>query len=372
LYGGTLTDLLIGDPLTSRQNHAAAAVLDFMCYNFGRVDQTTLRVGYAFAIAAMSAILMGCGTDRSSGEPPESAAARAAGAAGQSPYVGQPLPGLTPERFAPGLVSTDAIELNGVFSPDLDEFYFTRVVGGVDTMHQINFADGRWGSARELLIFPNHTRAEAADMVLSRDGQELFFLAGFPRAAPAEKQNYDIWRSRRSGDGWSEAELVPAPISTPGYEYYPSFGPDGSLYINSNRDGTGAIYRAARLADRTFAPPVKVGHPFLPLDGDLSFAPDGSFIVVSAQRPRIGGSFRNDLFISFRRSNGTYADFVSLDDTINTPAHEWCPMVTPDGRYLFFSRRFGAYDTQGWDGTTDGDVFWVDVHALDKYRSATP
>lgn len=325
---------------------------------------------YPLAIAAMSAILMGCGTDTNPAAPP-SAAARAAGAASFSPYVGQALPGVTPERFAPGLVSTDAIELNGVFSSDLREFYFTRVVDGVDTMQQITFADGSWRGPRELLLFPNQARAEAADMVLSRDGQELFFLAGFPRAASAEKQNYDIWRSRRRGDGWSEAELVPAPISTPGYEYYPSFGPDGSLYINSNRDGAGAIYRAARLADGTFAPPVKAGHPFLPLDGDLSFAPGGSFIVVSAQRPRVGGSFRNDLFISFRRADGTYADFVKLDDTINTPAHEWCPMVTPDGKYLFFSRRFGAYDTQGWEGTTDGDVFWVDVHALDRYRFAS-
>jgi hypothetical protein len=321
------------------------------------------------AITALSAILTGCGTDRNSAEPPASAAPSVAAAARQSPYVGQPLPGLTPERFAPGLVSTDAVELNGVFSPDLREFYFTRVVDGVDTMHQIIFADGRWGSPRELLLLPNRVRAEAADMVLSRDGQELFFLAGFPRTTPPETQNYDIWRSRRAGAGWSEAELVPAPISTPGYEYYPSFGPDGSLYINSNRDGTGTIYRAGRLADGTFAAPVEAGHPFLPRDGDLSFAPDGSFIIVSAQRPRVGGSFRNDLFIAFRRADGTYADFVKLDDTINTPAHEWCPMVTPDGKYLFFSRRFGAYDTQGWDGTTDGDVFWMDVRALDKYRS---
>lgn len=82
-------------------------------------------------------------------------------------------------RFAPGLVSTDAIELNGVFSPDLREFYFTRVVDGVDTMHQIILADGRWRSPRELLLLPNRARAEAADMVLSRDGQELFFLCRF-------------------------------------------------------------------------------------------------------------------------------------------------------------------------------------------------
>jgi hypothetical protein len=76
-------------------------------------------------------------------------------------------------------VSTDAIELNGVFSPDLREFYFTRVVDGVDTMHQIILADGRWRSPRELLLLPNRARAEAADMVLSRDGQELFFLCRF-------------------------------------------------------------------------------------------------------------------------------------------------------------------------------------------------
>jgi hypothetical protein len=94
---------------------------------------------YLFAIAATSGILAGCGRDSNSAEPPASAAAGAAATATQSLYVGQPLPGLTPERFAPGLVSTDAIELNGVFSPDLREFYFTRVVDGLGTMHQIIF-----------------------------------------------------------------------------------------------------------------------------------------------------------------------------------------------------------------------------------------
>lgn len=320
---------------------------------------------YLLAIAAMPAILAGCGTAGDSPAPP----AATAEPASQSPYVGQSVPGLTPERFAPGLVSTDAIELNSVFSPDLREFYFTRVVDGVDTMHRIAFAEGRWGDPQELLLFPNGARAEAADMVLSRDGQELFFLAGFPRVTPPGEQTYDIWRSRRAGEGWSEAELVSAPVSTPADEYYPSFGPDGSLYVNSDRDGTKAIYRAARLADGTFEEPVKAGPPFEPRLGDMTFAPDGSFIVVSAQRPWVGGRFRSNLFVSFRQADGTYADFVEMDDTINTPAHEWCPMVTPDGKYLFFSRRFGAYDTQGWEGTTDGDVFWVDVRALDKCRS---
>src|SRR5262245_64730542 len=57
----------------------------------------------------------------------------------KTPYLGQPVPGLTPELFAPGIVSTEAIELNGVFSPDGREFYFTRVVDGLDTMHLVEF-----------------------------------------------------------------------------------------------------------------------------------------------------------------------------------------------------------------------------------------
>jgi hypothetical protein len=317
------------------------------------------------AIASLLLALTGCSAETDSAGPPS---AHLAAPAPHPPYVGQPVPGLLPEPFAPGLVSTAAIELNGVFSPDQREFYFTRVIDGVDTMFQIDFADGKWGSPVELLLLPGRARAEAADMVLTRDGQALFFLARFPHAAAPEKPSYDFWRSRRVKDGWSEAELVPEPISTAGHEYYPVFGPDGSLYINSNRSGTGTIYRAARLADGTFAAPVPAGHPFLPRDGDLTFAPDGRFIVVSAQRPHVGGSYKNDLFVAFRLADGSYADFVKLDDTINTPAHEWCPMVTPDGKYLFFSRRFGAYDKEGWDGTTDGDVYWVDVRALDRYR----
>jgi hypothetical protein len=43
---------------------------------------------------------------------------------------------------------------------------------------------------------------------------------------------------------------------------------------------------------------------------------------------------------------------------------EFCPMVTPGGKYLFFSRRWGAT----WEQTTAGDVYWVDVKVLDRFR----
>jgi len=45
-------------------------------------------------------------------------------------YIGQKPPGLTPEPFAPGVISTEGYEYSGVFTPDMDEFYFIR--GGED------------------------------------------------------------------------------------------------------------------------------------------------------------------------------------------------------------------------------------------------
>jgi hypothetical protein len=96
--------------------------------------------------------------------------------------------------------------------------------------------------------------------------------------------------------------------------------------------------------------------------GDMSLAPDGSYMVMSLRRP--GNLGRGDLHVSFRQSDGTWGQPVTLGDTVNTAHHEWCPMVTPDGKYLFFSRWLG----ETWETATGGDVYWVDAKILDEIR----
>ena len=157
-----------------------------------------------------------------------------------SPYFSQPLPALLPERFAPGVVSTDAIELNGVFTPDLKEFFFARLIDGVQTMYHAVLVDGAWTAPRPLLLFPGQSRAVADDMAVSPDGRELYFLGNHPHSHAAGVRSADIWRSRRVSGKWSTAEVVPPPISTEASEVYPVVVGDGSLYFTSNRPGTRA------------------------------------------------------------------------------------------------------------------------------------
>ncbi len=283
------------------------------------------------------------------------------------PYFGQKAPGMVPEVFAPGVVSTKAVELNGVFGPDGREFFFTRMVEGVDKIYHSAYESGKWSTPQPLALFPDNAKSLAVDMSVSPDGRELYFLGQHPHAAAVEKPGLDIWMSRKVNGTWAAATVVPAPVSTDADEIYPVVVGDGSLYFESNRPGGMGkfdLYRAQRLADGRFAEPVNVGAPINSEHGtgDTFVAPDESYMVFSSRRPV--GRGMGDLFVSFRQANGQWGEPVNLGEGVNTDQHEFCPMVTPDGKYLFFSRRWGAT----WETTTAGDVYWVDAKILWQFR----
>jgi dipeptidyl aminopeptidase/acylaminoacyl peptidase len=281
-------------------------------------------------------------------------------------YLGQTPPGMTPELFAPGVVNTEAIELNGVLSPDGREFFFTRIVDDIFTMHRRVREDGRWTDPRPLSVYPDGEKATAVDMAYSPDGRQLYFLGRGSTDLPGEN-GLNLWVIQREGDGWSEARIVPPPVSTEYSESYPCVVADGSLYFSSRRPGghgASDIFRAQRLADGSFAEPVNVGPPINTdfSEGDTYVAPDESYLIVTSSRP--GGFGQGDLYASFRDENGGWTEPVNLGETINSDRTDFCPMVTPDGRYLFFSRRWGA----SWDETTRCEIYWVDARVLEQFR----
>jgi hypothetical protein len=286
-----------------------------------------------------------------------------------SPYLGQPLPGMAPVVFAPGVVSTEAVELNGVFTPDMKEFFFTRNFEGTPTMFHSQLTRGAWSAPRPLMLYPGKARALAVDMAVSPDGNELFFLGNYhPEAATgAKRTDADIWRSRRVNGEWATAEMVPPPVSSAAGEVYPTVVRDGSLYFTSNRPGGPGgnnLYRAQRRADGSFAEPVLVPPPVNSEAGvgDPFVSPDETYIVFSSRRtPSVGAG---DLYISFRRSDGGWGDPVHLGETVNGPDTDFCPFVTPDGKYFFFSRR--VRDAAG--RVTAGDVYWMDAKFLEQFR----
>jgi hypothetical protein len=91
-------------------------------------------------------------------------------------------------------------------------------------------------------------------------------------------------------------------------------------------------------------------------------APDESWLVITSSRPDgVGGG---DLYVSFRGDDGRWSEPQLLPSTINSELLDYCPMGTPDGRYLFFSRRTG----DSWDEADAGDVYWVDTAVIERMR----
>ena len=83
-------------------------------------------------------------------------------------------------------------------------------------------------------------------------------------------------------------------------------------------------------------------------NGDFFVAKDESFMIVSAHETP---AFECELFISFRRANDTWGKPQSLGSLINDGvAHRWGEYVTPDNKFLFYSRATSEKDCA---------IYWV-------------
>ena len=261
------------------------------------------------------------------------------------PYLGQDPPaGSEPLLFAPGIVSTAAFELNSAFTPDGRELIQTLVVDGWGFSAIISRSDGPegWGEPR---VASFSGRFNDIDPNLSPDGNRVLFISRRPTEPSNDELSpaWDIWTSGRGGvdDSWGPAERLPEPVNSVEAELYPSITTTGTIYFGSNRPGGFGgfdIYRA-HLTEEGYTEVENLGERINSehAETDAFIAPDESFLVVTVTG-REDSRGKNDLYISFAQDDGSWGDLHHMGDDINTPAKEYCPVVTPDGRFFFFTR----------------------------------
>ena len=271
-------------------------------------------------------------------------------------YLGQKPPGVIPEIFAPGIISTDRGEFNAAFSPDGREFYFSvNEPGGRETMKFMIFEDDRWTSP---LPAPFISSQNDCDPIFSQDGRRLYFISTRPKKDRAASRDWDIWYVEKANSGWSDPINVGPPVNSAGDEYYVSLTEDGTIYFASNRPGglgSFDIYRS-RLVDGHYATPENLGSAVNTkyLEHDPFISPDESYLLfTSVDRP--GGFGSGDLYISTLRKDGTWAEAKNLGKTFNTNGYDFCPIVSPDGKFFFFTRK--------------GDIYWVRVEVFQNLLS---
>lgn len=245
------------------------------------------------------------------------------------------------ELFAPGVISTGDFELGITFSPDGNEAVFAKLSPNFTTSVLVSarLRGGKW-SAPEVLPFAGPYRDLEA--TLSPDGRRLFFQSDRALTG-SEPKDWDIWMSERGADGrWGAPRNLGAPINTASVETYPFAAADGALYFASDRPGGQGldIYRAREVNGR-FESAENVGPPLNGESGDSNFAfsPDGKMFVKSAS-DYPGHRGEGDLYASYLHE-GKWSAFEHLGD-VNTPAREFAPSFSPDGKYLYFTSNRGG------------------------------
>ena len=276
----------------------------------------------------------------------------------KGPYLGQKTPGMTPELFARGIVSTDRIEFGNTFSPDGREFYFTRFAdeNKLATILFVKTANDRWVNPHVAPFSGNYSDVDPA---FSHDGRQLYFSSNRPlKGAGEPKEDYDIWVVNRTESGWSEPVNPGFSVNSEKDEFAPSVAQNGTIYFASNRQGGWGqmdFYCSVWLEGK-FGKPENLGAAINTKyrEGDGFISPDGSFFLFSAFVPGNLGS--GDLYISYKGKNGQWTRARSLGSGINSAGNEFTPAVTADGKYLFFAS----------DRTGNDDIYWVDMESVDK------
>lgn len=292
-------------------------------------------------------MLAGCGTKKATETEKEFPILK-------GPYLGQKPPGMVPEVFAPGIISTEKSELNAVFSPAGDEFYFAIHLAPPEDRYVIMVSrqvNGIWTRPE---VAPFSGRYTDVDMTFSLDGKQLYFCSKRPVPQSASPE-YNIWVVHRTPNGgWSEPENLGAPVNTAGSETYPTFTKNGRMYFSSSRQGgkgSKDIYYS-ELIGGAYSDPVNLGEAINSQfgEGDTFVAPDESYLIVT----HWGGPKGKGLYISFKQEDGTWTKSVDMESILKRTIVGGCPMVTPDGKYFFY--------------TSKGQIYWVDARIIDQCR----
>jgi hypothetical protein len=261
-------------------------------------------------------------------------------------YLGQTPPGNTPQVFAPGIISLAGRTEYGVsISPDGAEMLFA-IGNWPDKRTMImEYKNSHWTNP-DTVSFSSTRSAEEA--IYSPDGQRVYYYAFNP---PNPIGGTDLCYSIKPDSVWGEPINLGTPLNTTQGEFHPCVVADGSIYFENY---PGKICYS-KFQNGTYQPRVVL--PSIFNDQNMAYgnpyvSPDESYFIFNSSRP--GGFGSSDLYISYKKDDGTWTNPKNLGGTINTPTYECGSEITDDNLYMTF--------------VSNNDIYWVGTGFIDSLR----
>ena len=259
-------------------------------------------------------------------------------------YLGQKPPGLIPEAFAPGVVSTEGYEYSGVFAPNMNEFYY--------------IASDKDNKKQEFVAYKKKNNRWSGAIMSPRLGQ--------PAISPDGKTMHLGRRYLdRTTTGWSERKNLALPFADILIMRLTSSSSGTYFFDTWDKSIKDFPIRYSRLVDGEYEQPkplskeintgTQLNLPFI--------APDESYLIWDAIRD--DGHGDSDLYISYRQQDGSWGESINLGGEINSDAWDAAGSVTPDGKYFFFNRMISP---GVGDALPNVDIYWVDAQFIETLR----
>ena len=257
-------------------------------------------------------------------------------------FFNQPLPVDTPVIFAAGTISDEYGNRDMAISPVGDELFYTlqfQSGRGFSTIMHCRKINGEWTKPEVAIFCGKYNDMEPA---FSPDGTKLYFASSRPISGDANK-DYDIWYVTKTNETWSNPVNVGLPVNTSEDEFYPSVTKTGNIYFTRTVQGREEDIVMCRFKNNEYDTAVSLPD-VINSTGDEFNAfvdPDEKFMLFTGYK-RKGSYAAGDLYISKKNEKGEWMEAVDAGNSINKPGLNYCPYISPDKKYFFFTSNHGG------------------------------
>ncbi|MFA8434549.1 MAG: hypothetical protein ACEPOZ_08545 [Marinifilaceae bacterium] len=269
-------------------------------------------------------------------------------------YLGQITPGDSAIVFAPDIISiTGSSEYICSVHPSMKLIVWTSGKKSgkiIDNKYKKLFYLKRdsniWNQPKQLLLSDEFSEEEG---IFSSDGTKLFYSSNRPN-----KYDPDLWCAEISEEGWKQAQKLVIPSMLEGRQIYVTTTNDGTLYFSSRKlmgkDRKYRIYCSKKING-------KYSKPTFVMEGAHSFVhPEGKYILLDIHDEK--GDGKMDIGICFKLDNNSFSKPINLGNKINTNFNETCATLSPDLKYIFFSR----YN----EPDQNSNIYWISSQIIDE------
>lgn len=265
-------------------------------------------------------------------------------------FLIQEIPSDTPLEFKQNIIPQNKLIHKGMFSPDLEEYYYTISDKNFDSfeVYVIKKGNKNWSEPKKAFF---NSKYNEHGMSFSPNGTTLYFSSTRPVDIDGIHSTWHIWKSNKTNGEWSEPVFVDIPNLRNKLVSHPTITNSGTLYFHSSNIDYSEmdIYRSKQINGK-FENAEKTSIKIISKTGNCTpyISPNEDYLIFAS----IGSQL--DLMISFNDGNDEWVNTKKLNSKINKNG-QGNPYVTPDNKFLFYTT--GEHLKKNWR------VNWINIES---------